>query len=104
MLRPRLLRNPAAPIGRDAAGFRATAISRLKDGWFEQRTAWLKRTYRLSAVSIWASGILQARLEDAKQRIVAPIGAMPERRMELVGFPIAKRAVAGAPASKVGGN
>jgi putative transposase len=78
----------AALLGKDAAGLSASAISRLKDGWLDEHTAWQKRN--LSAkryVYIWADGIhLQARLEDEKQCILVLIGATPEGRKELVGF------------------
>jgi transposase-like protein len=78
----------AALLGKDAAGLSASAIGRLKDGWFDEHTAWQKRD--LSAkryVYIWADGIhLEARLEDEKQCILVLIGATPEGRKELVGF------------------
>jgi len=78
----------AALIGKDAAGLSASAIGRLKDGWFDEHAAWQKRD--LSAkryVYIWADGIhLEARLEDEKQCILVLIGATPEGRKELVGF------------------
>ena len=78
----------AALLGKDAAGLSASAIGRLKDGWFDEHAAWRKRD--LSAkryVYIWADGIhLEARLEDEKQCILMLIGATPEGRKELVGF------------------
>jgi transposase-like protein len=78
----------AALLGKDAAGLSASAIGRLKDGWFEEQAAWQKRD--LSAkryVYIWADGIhLEARLEDEKQCILVLIGATPEGRKELVGL------------------
>src|SRR5260370_37129374 len=78
----------AALLGKDAAGLSASAIGRLKDGWFDEHVAWQKRD--LSAkryVYIWADGIhLEARLEDEKQCILVLIGATPERRKELAGF------------------
>ena len=78
----------AALLGKDAAGLSASAIGRLKDGWFEEHAAWQKRD--LSAkryVYIWVDGIhLEARLEDEKQCILVLIGATPEGRKELVGF------------------
>ena len=48
----------AALLGKDAAGLSASAIGRLKDGWFDEHAAWRKRD--LSAkryVYIWADGI-----------------------------------------------
>src|SRR5665811_2443527 len=45
----------AALLGKDAAGFSASAIGRLKEGWLDEHTAWQKR--ELSAkryVYIWA--------------------------------------------------
>ena len=78
----------AALLGKDAAGLSASAIGRLKDGWFDEHAAWQKRD--LSAkryVYVWADGIhLEARLEDEKQCILVLIGATPEGRKELVGF------------------
>ena len=78
----------AALLGKDAAGLSASAVGRLKDGWFDEHAAWQKRD--LSAkryVYIWADGIhLEARLEDEKQCILVLIGATPEGRKELVGF------------------
>src|SRR5712672_3628904 len=78
----------AALLGKDASGLSASAIGRLKDGWFDEHAAWQKRD--LSAkryVYIWADGIhLEARLEDEKQCILVLIGATPEGRKELVGF------------------
>jgi len=72
----------AALLGKDAAGLSASAIGRLKDGWFDEHTAWQKRD--LSAkryVYIWADGIhLEARLEDEKQCILVLIGATPAAR------------------------
>src|SRR6202048_1357922 len=83
----------AALLGKDAAGLSASAIGRLKDGWFDEHAAWQKRD--LSAkryVYIWADGIhLEARLEDEKQCILVLIGATPEGRKELVGFTDAAR-------------
>ena|SRR5882672_4341372 len=77
-----------ALLGKDAAGLSASAVGRLKDGWFDEHAAWQKRD--LSAkryVYIWADGIhLEARLEDEKQCILVLIGATPEGRKELIGF------------------
>jgi transposase-like protein len=60
----------AALLGNDAAGLSASAIGRLKDGWFDEHAAWQKRD--LSAkryVFIWADGIhLEARLKTREQR------------------------------------
>ena len=33
----------AALLGKDAAGLSASAIGRLKDGWFDEHAAWQKR-------------------------------------------------------------
>ena len=48
----------AALLGKDAAGLSASAIGRLKDGWFAEHTAWQRR-YLLAKryVYIWADGI-----------------------------------------------
>ena len=78
----------AALLGKDAAGLSASAIGRLKDGWFDEHAAWQKRDLSTKRyVYVWADGIhLQARLEDEKQCILVIIGATPEGAKELVGF------------------
>jgi putative transposase len=48
----------AALLGKDAAGLSASAVSRLKDGWLDEHTAWQRRD--LSAkryVCIWADAV-----------------------------------------------
>ena len=69
----------AALLGRGVAGLLASAVGPLKDGWFDEHSAWQKRD--LSAkryVYIWADGIhLEARLKDENQCILVLIGATP---------------------------
>jgi putative transposase len=75
----------SALLGKDAAGFSASAIGRLKEGWLvpRGRNAISAKRY----VHIWADGIhLEAHLENEKQCILVLIGATPEDRKELVGF------------------
>lgn len=67
----------------------ASAIGRLKDGWFDEPTAaWRKRDlWAKRCVYIRADGIhLGARLEDEKQCILALIDAMPEGPKEFIGI------------------
>jgi Transposase, Mutator family len=40
----------AALLGKDAAGLSASAIGRLKDGWFDEHAAWQKRDLSAKAV------------------------------------------------------
>jgi Transposase, Mutator family len=66
-----------ALLGKDAGGFSASTVARLKDAWSEEHARWSKRD--LSAkryVYFWVDGIhVQARLEDAAQTRGNPAGA-----------------------------
>ena len=79
----------AALVGKDAPGFSASTIARLKEVWAEEHEHWQRRD--LSAkryVYFWVDGIhLEARLEDQAQCILVIIGATPEGKKELVGWP-----------------
>src|SRR5258708_15414501 len=78
----------AALLGKDAGGFSASTIGRLKDAWSDEHVRWSKRD--LSAkryVYFWVDGIhVQARLEDDAQCLLVIIGATPEGKKELVGL------------------
>ena len=78
----------AALLGRDAGGFSAATVARLKETWSEEHARWSRRD--LSAkryVYFWVDGIhVQARLEDAAQCLLVIIGATPEGKKELVGL------------------
>ena len=78
----------AALVGKDAPGFSASTIARLKEVWADEHEHWQRRD--LSAkryVYFWVDGIhLEARLEDQAQCILVIIGATPEGKKELVGF------------------
>ena len=57
----------AALLGKDAAGLSASAIGRLKDGWFDEHSAWQKRD--LSAkryVYIWLTASISKRGSKTK--------------------------------------
>jgi transposase-like protein len=76
-----------ALLGKDAGGFSASTVGRLKEAWLDELARWSKRD--LSAkryVYLGADGIhVQARLEDAAQCLLVIIGATPEGKKELVG-------------------
>ncbi|MBT5541032.1 MAG: IS256 family transposase, partial [Alphaproteobacteria bacterium] len=75
-------------LGKDAVGFSADTVLRLRQRWKEELKQWNKR--RLASrnyVYIWADGVyLQARMEDDKTCMLVIIGATPEGKKELVGF------------------
>ena len=79
----------AALLGKDAPNLSPAVISRLTAEWQTDYDAWQKRD--LSArryVYVWADGVyLQARMEDAAECMLVLIGATPEGKKELVGFP-----------------
>ena len=70
----------AALVGKDAPGFSASTIARLKEGWTDEHERWHKRDLSMKRyVYVWADGIhLEARLEDQAQCILVIIGATPE--------------------------
>lgn len=75
-------------LGKDAVGFSADTVLRLRQQWKEELNHWNKR--RLDSrnyVYIWADGIyFQARMEDDKQCMLVIIGVTPEGKKELLGF------------------
>ena len=75
-------------LGKDAVGFSADTILRLRQQWKKDFDHWNKR--RLDTknyVYIWVDVVyLQARLEEEKQCMLVIIGATPEGKKELVGF------------------
>ena len=78
----------AALLGPDAPGLSPSTISRLKDVWQEELTAWQRRD--LSGrrfIYWWVDGVyLHARMEEAKQCILVVIGADETGRKELVAL------------------
>ena len=83
----------AALLGRDAPNLSPSVIGRLKDEWTDEYDRWQRRD--LSArryVYIWADGVyLQARMEDDAACMLVIVGATPEGKKELVGFPVGVR-------------
>jgi transposase-like protein len=75
-------------LGKEATGFSADTVLRLRNQWKEELHQWDRR--RLNSknyVYLWADGIyFQARMEDDRQCILVIIGATPEGKKELVGF------------------
>jgi len=75
-------------LGKDAGGFSADAVLRLRKQWKEELNQWQKR--RLESknyVYMWVDGIyFQVRMEHDKQCMLVIIGATPEGKKELVGF------------------
>jgi putative transposase len=75
-------------LGKDAGGFSADSVLRLRKAWKDELNQWKKR--RLESknyVYMWVDGIyFQARLEYDKQCMLVIIGATPEGKKELVGF------------------
>lgn len=75
-------------LGKDATGFSADTVLRLRSQWKEELNQWNKR--RLESknyVYVWADGVyFQARMEDEKQCMLVLIGATPEGKKELIGF------------------
>jgi len=75
-------------LGKDAVGFSADTVARLRNQWKIDLEHWEKR--RLESrhyIYLWADGVyLSARLEDEKQCLLVIMGATPEGKKELVGF------------------
>lgn len=75
-------------FGKDAVGFSADTVLRLRQQWKEDLKQWDKR--RLDSknyVYLWADGVyFQAPMEHEKQCMLVIIGATPEGKKELVGF------------------
>jgi len=77
----------AALVGKDAPGLSASTISRLKDGWQNDLTAWQKRDLSHKRyVYIWADGIYCNVRMDEKQCLLVIIGATREGRKELIAL------------------
>lgn len=77
-----------ALLGKEATGFSADTILRLRKTWQEDMDKWdQRRLESKNYVYMWADGVyLQARLEEEKQCLLVIIGATPEGKKELVGF------------------
>src|SRR3990167_10057552 len=75
-------------LGKDAGGFSADTVLRLRKQWKKEYDQWnTRRLESKNYVYIWADGVyLQARMEDDKQCMLVIIGATPEGKKELVGF------------------
>ena len=75
-------------LGKDAVGFSADTVTRLRNQWKIDLERWEKR--RLESkhyIYLWADGVyLSARMEDDKQCLLVIMGATPEGKKELVGF------------------
>ncbi|AIK96256.1 IS256 family transposase [Candidatus Odyssella acanthamoebae] len=75
-------------LGKDAVGFSADTVLRLRHQWKEDLDLWDKR--RLESkdyVYLWADGVyFQAPMDHEKQCMLVLIGATPEGKKELVGF------------------
>jgi putative transposase len=78
----------AALLGEDAPGLSASTISRLKEVWKTEMTAWQSRDLsKKRYVYFWADGIhFNVRLDEAKQCILVIIGATAEGKKEMVGM------------------
>jgi putative transposase len=83
----------AALLGRDAPNLSPSVIARLRDEWQAEHARWQRRD--LSArhyVYVWADGVyLQARMEPQAECMLVLIGATPEGKKELLGFPVGVR-------------
>ena len=77
-----------ALLGPDAPGVSPATLSRLKQGWQDERAQWQQR--HLSGkryVYFWVDGVyLETRLEDARHCIRVIIGADASGQKELVGL------------------
>ena len=83
----------AALLGKDAPNLSPSVIARLRGEWEVDYARWQRRD--LSArhyVYVWADGVyLQARMEPQAECMLVLIGATPEGKKELVGFPVGLR-------------
>jgi len=83
----------AAIFGADAPNLSPSVISRLTAGWQAEYDTRTRRD--LSArhyVYIWADGVyLQALMEENAECMLVIIGATPEGKKELIGFPVGLR-------------
>ena len=82
-----------ALLGKDAPNLSPSVIARLRGEWEADYDRWQRRD--LSArryVYIWADGVyLQARMEPQAECMLVLIGATPEGKKELLGFPVGIR-------------
>jgi len=78
----------AALVGRDAPGLSASTISRLKESWQQELTAWEKRDLSSKRyVYLWVDGIyFGIRLEEANHCMLVVIGATADGHKELVAI------------------
>ncbi len=78
----------AALLGPDAPGLSPSTISRLKESWQEELTAWQRRDLSgRRLVYWWVDGVyVHARMEEAKQCMLVVIGADETGRKELVAL------------------
>jgi transposase-like protein len=79
----------AALLGKDAPNLSPAVIARLKGEWEDEYRRWQDRD--LSArcyVYVWADGVyLQARMEPPAECMLVLMGATPEGKKEMIGFP-----------------
>lgn len=75
-------------LGKDAPGWSASTLSRLKESWKEEQPRWSRRDLSSRRyVYLWVDGIhFGVRLEDAAQCIWVVVGATPEGKKELVAL------------------
>ena len=79
---------PVSHLGSRAPGLSASTISRLKEGWQAEFTAWRERDLaQRRYVYWWADGIsCKVRMEDARQCLLVIIGVREDGRKELVAL------------------
>jgi putative transposase len=77
-----------ALLGSDAAGFSATTITRLLQGWQGQYKAWRKRPLaEKEYVYIWADGVyFNIRLEEDRLACLVIVGVLPDGRKEVIAL------------------
>jgi putative transposase len=86
-------RRRSAPLGRDAPNLSPSVIARLRDEWQADYARWQRRDLSTkNYVYVWADGVyLQARMEPQAECMLVLIGATPEGKKELLGFPVGMR-------------
>jgi putative transposase len=82
-----------ALLGRDAPNLSPSVIARLRDEWQADYARWQRRDLSTkNYVYVWADGVyLQARMEPQAECMLVLIGATPEGKKELLGFPVGMR-------------
>ena len=77
-----------ALLGPDALGLSPATLSRLKQGWQEERAQWQRRDLAGNRdVYFWVDGVyLETRLEEARHGILGIIGADASGQKELIGL------------------